>query len=140
MSKVLSKRQKTVLDEIFTGNQNQQDILDKYGITKTEFAQWLSRDSFSSALQGRINAEYLTSTVLLARYAPVAAARLIALTDSDKPETARRACLDIIAIGSNDRKTELDKPDLQTKNVEALSDETACRILAVLAEGNNLGK
>ncbi len=136
MKSKLSHRQKAVLDELFAGSQSQQQILEKYGVTKSEFEKWLSQASFSTALQMRIGAEYLTSAVLLARYAPVAAARLIVLTDSDKPETARRACLDIIGTGSGNVKAE---PDLQA-DYAAMSDEQACRILAVLAEKNNVEK
>jgi hypothetical protein len=135
MKEKISPRQKAVLDELFAGEQSQQDILDKYNVTKCEFEKWLSQTSFCSALQSRIKVEYLNSAVLLARYAPVAAARLIALTDSEKPETARRACLDIIQMG-----TEGKKPDDSEKTLDdghcALSDQQAQRILAALAENN----
>jgi hypothetical protein len=138
MKGTISNRQKAVLDELFAGEQNQLDILDKYKVTKFDFEKWLSQKSFSSALQSRIKVEYLNSAVLLARYAPVAAARLITLTDSEKPETARRACLDIIQLGINNEKKEPDESDQQIEQKQALPDETARRILEVLAEGNNL--
>ena len=129
-----------VLDEMFAGSLGRGEILDKYGVTKSDYEKWLQDVRFSSAIQTHIEAEYLASAVLLARYAPLAAARLIALTESDKPETARRACLDIIELGSGQRKTTDDGRGTSDENAPAMSDEQACRILAALAEGNNVEK
>jgi hypothetical protein len=71
------------------------------------------------------------------KYAAVAAAKLVQLTESDNPETARKACLDIISLP----KTETQKKEQSAKakkgdvkEAEQLSPETASRLLAALAE------
>ncbi len=134
----LNKRQLNVLDELFAGNIGEQQIFEKYKISRSVFESWLGQTNFISALRGRIAAAYQQSAMLLARYAPLAAARLIALTESDKPETARRACLDIIEMGQAGKREEKDEAgETRDENMPgALSDQAASRILAALAEAS----
>jgi hypothetical protein len=69
----------------------------------------------------------------MAKYSCLAAAKLVELTTSDKAETARRACLDIICqpkIAAEAEKVEKDS----NKQVEQLSGTTASRLLAAMAE------
>jgi hypothetical protein len=144
-NKRLSKRQHMLLDELFAGNLSEQEVLEKYKIKRNVFANWLNEPAFLRALQNRITAAYQQSAVMLARFAPTAASRLIALTASEKPETARRACLDIIEMGEANKKEQADDKEAMDKgrrmsddgrgmkdDKAALSDSQASRILAVL--------
>ena len=97
-SKRLTKRQLAVIDDLFAGRLEEQEILDKYKLSKRIYHKWLKDDTFSGQLERRINEAYRQSALLIARYAPTAAIKLVQLTDSDKPETARKACLDIISM------------------------------------------
>ncbi|MHC4585777.1 MAG: hypothetical protein ACYS3N_14705 [Planctomycetota bacterium] len=79
-----------------------------------------------------------------ARYAPVAAAKLIQLTESDKPETARKACLDIISmpiLTANRKAQPSGEPQpADTQFPVSFNPETAGKLLAVLAEEKTIKK
>ena len=68
--------------------------------------------------------------------APLAAAKLVQLTDSDKEETARKACLDIISMlqiaNHSSQVANFDTSESQI--TPQLSDQTVGRLLAILAE------
>ena len=136
--KKLTNRQLAVIDELFTGRLDEQEILDKYKLSRRIYDKWLNNDAFSGQLERRISEAYRQSAVLIARYAPMAAAKLIQLTNSDKPETARKACLDIISmpvhtVGQKDRPSDTPQP-ADTPPPVSLKPETAGKLLAVLAE------
>ena len=105
-AKQLTKKQLAVIEELFAGELDEQAILDKYKLSRKLYHRWRNDENFTEQFEKRISDSYLQSDVLIARYAPVAAAKLIQLTSSDKPETARKACLDIISnlIGSKKAK------------------------------------
>jgi len=134
--KRLTKKQLAVIDEIFNGELTEQQILNKYEISRTIFNNWLSDKTFTEHFDKRVAAAYLQSSAYLARYAALAASKLVHLTESDKPDIARRACLDIISMlkGSNENP-QLQKQEPKTPQ-QTLSSETAGRILAALAENN----
>ena len=138
MTGTLTKKQLAVIEDLFAGELDEQAILDKYRLSRKLYNQWRNDDSFAEQFEKRIINAYRQSDILIARYAPVAAAKLIQLTDSDKPETARKACLDIISmpILTAGRKARLsDEPRLaDTQSTASLNAETAGKLLAVLAE------
>ncbi|MGD8786965.1 MAG: hypothetical protein PVJ60_06035 [Phycisphaerales bacterium] len=142
--KRLSKRQLAVIEELFTGDLDEQDVLDKYKVSRTLFDKWQSDDNFTEQFDRRIASSYRQSAMLIARYAPLAATKLIQLTDSEKPETARRACLDIISMPmlQTGRKTQvLNEPQsTDTQQSPPFSERTAGRLLAILAEEQRKSK
>jgi hypothetical protein len=137
-AKRLTKRQLNVIEDLFVGQLDEQEILDKYKLSRKLYNKWQNDDSFKEHFDKRIADAYRQSTVLIARYAPVAAAKLIQLTESDKPETARKACLDIISIPllTDNRKAQ-PSDELQSADTSppvSFNAETAGKLLAVLAE------
>lgn len=137
-SKKLTNRQLAVIDDLFSGRLEEQEILDKYKLSRRLYDKWLNNESFNGQLERRVNEAYRQSAILIARYAPVAAAKLIQLTNSDKPETARKACLDIISMPVHTTGPK-DKPSVAPQPADAsppiaLNPETAGKLLAVLAE------
>ena len=73
----------------------------------------------------------------MAQYSQLAATKLVQLTGSKKAETARKACLDIISVPkiANSRDEQPEKaPKESSQQVEQLSDATASKLLAALAE------
>jgi len=136
--KKLTKKQTAVLDELFLGELDEQQVLDKYKVKRAVFSCWLSDDFFAEQFDRRIASAYRQSAALVARYATLAAAKLVQLTDSSNPETARKACLDIITLDSRSSVLDARKKPADEKPVESalppLSPATASKILEVLAK------
>ena len=145
-AKRLTKKQLAVIEDLFAGELDEQAILDKHNVDEQLYSKWQNDDDFTEQLGRRIADAYRQSTVLIARYAPLAAAKLIQLTESDKAETARKACLDIISmpILTANRKTQLSREESRLERTQSLpagtrqlSEQTAGKLLAVLAEEKN---
>ena len=136
-SRKLNKRQLAVLEDLFTGELDEQGVLDKHAVPRSLYERWFADERFSDQLERRIARAYRQSRMILARNAPTAAVRLVELTDCDKEETARKACLDIISLqwpaGYN---APSGAPPLSQAPAPApdLSPEAASRLLATLAE------
>jgi hypothetical protein len=139
-AKQLTKKQLAVIEDLFAGELDEQAILDKYKLSRKLYNQWRNDASFAEQFEKRITDSYRQSDVLIARYAPVAAAKLIQLTESDKPETARKACLDIISMpmltAGRKAKPSEESQSADTQPPVSLNAETAGRLLAVLAENS----
>jgi hypothetical protein len=128
----LSKKQKAVLEDLFSGELSQQEVLAKHKVKTTLYNQWLTDENFAEAFDRRIANAYRQSQLIIATYAPLAAAKLVSLTNSEKDETARKACLDIIAQIANG-KSLTDATAISDQQL-AISDQTASKLLAALAE------
>jgi hypothetical protein len=129
MAKKLSKKQLRVIEELFAGELGEQAVLDKYKISRKTFNRWLADECFVEQFNERVEKSFRQSRLIIARYAPLAAAKLVELTASDKEETARKACLDIISMHTIPHKSN----ERQVTGDE-ISPETASKILAALAE------
>jgi hypothetical protein len=136
--KTLSKRQLAVIDEMFAGELDEQGVLDKHKVSRRLYDRWLADERFSEQFSLRIAGLNRQSQVIIARYLPLAAAKLVQLTESEKEETARKACLDIMSLPLlSGQKAEQDDADTaQAELPQQLSVETASRLLAILAEEN----
>lgn len=134
----LSKKQLAVLDDIFDGDLAEEAVLAKYDVGRRMFERWLRDETFEEEFSRRVQWLYRRSRLIIARYSPLAAAKLVQLTESEKEETARRACLDIINMESPAVKT--DEPSEQDDDQQlppGLCKATAAKLLAVLAEANS---
>ena len=140
-AKQLTKRQLAVIEDLFSGELDEQAVLDKHKISRNLYNKWQSDDNFAEQFDRRIASGYRQSAVLIARYAPLAAVKLIQLTESEKAETAHKACMDIISmpIFAANRKTHpsSDEPRLgrtqpQSAETQQFTEQTAGRLLAVL--------
>jgi len=137
----LTKRQLAVLEDLFTDFSlvDEQAVLDKHKVSRKLYNKWLADASFIEQFNQRIAAAHRQSAALIARYAPLAATKLVQLTDSEKEETARKACLDIISLLGTHSTTEdvrAAKDGRQMRMNEqqdGLSAEAASRLLAALA-------
>lgn len=137
----LTKRQLAVLDELFIGELDEQQVLDKYKVGRGVYYRWLADDDFAEQFDRRVAASYRQSSAVAARYATLAAARLVNLTESENQETARKACLDIISMRGKATDTGLKTADNEhPAPAPSLTPETASKILEVLAqEKTNMG-
>jgi hypothetical protein len=135
--KKLSGKQFAVIEEMFAGELDEQAILQKHGVSRRVFNRWLSNDAFLAELGRRVEWLNLQSELVIARYKALAAAKLVHLTESEKEETARKACLDIISLprAAGNRPTPANKRQESGKlELPELSPQTCSRLLAVLAE------
>lgn len=136
-SKKLTKRQLAVLEDLFTGKTNEQAVLKKHGVARPLYERWLAKERFARQFEQRIAHAYRQSRMILARSAPRAAKKLVKLTNCQKEETARKACLDIISLQcATGPKAPSDTPPASKAPAPAadLSPKTASRLLAVLAD------
>ena len=136
----ISKRQLAVMDDLFAGQLDEQAILDRHKVSRTLLNKWESDVQFTAEFDNRIASLRRRGDLIIARYSALAAAKLVGLTESEKEETARRACLDIIsllkpAIKRADVAT--DEPQEQADLPEGLSATMASRLLAALATSGN---
>jgi len=132
----LSQRQLDVIEDLFAGELDEQAVLERHRVNPRLYKKWQADDAFIKQFERRIAAAYRRSAALLARYAPIAAAKLVQLTQCDKEETARKACLDIISMQtplSAPPRPKAADPDVPEQS-PTLSDQTASKILALLAE------
>ena len=130
----LSQKQLAVLDDLFNSDLDEQGVLDKHRVSRDVYERWLANELFAKRFSRYVDNLRRRSELLMARYRCLAAAKLVELTASDKAETARKACLDI--IGQQSTAIEKDEePGVEIKQSEiAFSPETASRILAAMAE------
>ncbi|MHC4061999.1 MAG: hypothetical protein ACYSUC_07570 [Planctomycetota bacterium] len=136
--KQLTKRQLAVIEDMFAGGADEQAVLDKHKVSRNLLSRWLAEDILAEELDRRLQWLNLQSELIIARYKSLAAARLVQLTESEKEETARKACLDIISLPKladkrPERPTEVPLAPNQQQE-QMLSPETCSRLLAMLAE------
>ena len=131
--KYLNRIQLKVLDDLFNSEMDEQAVLEKHRVKRSTYERWLENEAFSERLVRHIKNMGQRSDILMAKYRCHATVKLVELTASDKPETSRRACLDIISAPKSKGGTEKNLKEKE-KKVENLSDATASRLLAALAE------
>jgi hypothetical protein len=128
----LTARQLAVIDDLFAGELNEQQVFEKRRINKRVYDKWLTEENFAGEFDRRVKSAHRQSELIIARFATVAAAKLVQLTESTNPETARKACLDVINYL---RQNNQSLPAEQTENEQPsdLPPELASRLLAALA-------
>jgi len=129
----LRQIQLAVLDDLFNSDLDEQGVLDKHKVRRSTYENWLANELFTERFNRYVNSVRRRSELLMAKYCYLAAAKLVELTTSEKAETARKACLDIICqpkIAAEAEKVEKDS----NKQAELLSGTTASRLLAAMAE------
>ncbi|MBW8038609.1 MAG: hypothetical protein FVQ85_01270 [Planctomycetes bacterium] len=135
--KKLSKKQLSVMDNMFTGELDEQAVLDRHKVSRNVYSRWLADGLFVTEFDRRIMSAHRQSAALIARYAPLAAAKLVHLTESEKEETARKACLDIISLQALLDKRIAQPSQSQTTETQPqqqLTEQAASRLLAALAQ------
>jgi len=135
--KPLTRRQLALLDTLFVKDGlDEQGVLDECKVSPKLFNKWMTEPAFTEQLNKHMAAAHRRSLLHLARSAPKAATKLVALSQKGEGETTRKACLDIIS-GCDLSLTADQKRETKDDGREPsdnLSPETASRILAALAE------
>jgi hypothetical protein len=148
MKKRLKKIQKRILDEMFFEDIQPDDALEKYNITKADFAKWLTNEPFVEYCKTCLLYQRINSSIVLCRYVTYASSMIIKHSQSEKPEISLRACLMIIDIVKgiyNSSEFKNGRVQYENENVAAgdkmadgkdmaMDDETATKLLALLAK------
>lgn len=132
----LSKKQLAVIDDMLDGQFDEQTVLARQKVSRGLYRKWLADEHFIAEFDRRIAWLGRHGRALIANYTRLAAAKLVELSNCDKEETARKACLDIITMSASADKTAEQPSESQPvdRAVSGLSDTTASRLLAALAE------
>jgi hypothetical protein len=112
----LSKKQRAVITDMLKNGMTEYDAIEKNHVRPWNYRRWLLSGYFHYELNNRIEAELRQ--------------KLLAMLRTENGASARRACLELIALlkGDTDEKAESEEEPLD------ISDEKAGRILAILAE------
>src|SRR6056297_1076944 len=108
----LTTKQCKVIDGLFAESLEESKALEKYNVSKNVYRKWLGQREFIDEIAMRLESSRRQSEMIIAKYAPVAAVNLVGLMDSEKEETSRKACLDIIETveKKNDTPEKNDEP------------------------------
>jgi len=139
-SKAITKRQRAVIEDLFAGEIDKQQILEKHKINRRLYDKWLTEENFAGEFDWLLKSAHRQSELIIARYASIAAAKLVQLTESENQETARKACLDIINYlrpGATTTSVSDEKPE--GERLPELPPELAGRLLAALASEAPVG-
>jgi len=133
----LSRKQLAVIDDFFSGEFSEKEILEKHKVSRRVFNKWQDDGLFLREFNRRITSAHRQSNALIAKYAPLAAAKLVELIESESQETARKACLDIISLPKSMAESSQQAGEEKAEErgeFPQLSAETAGKLLEVLAE------
>ena len=115
-SKYLTKKQKGVLEDLFSGSLTVQEVLEKWYVTRRTYFRWHAQEFFAAEFKRLMNLVHSESDLICARYSAQVAMKLVSLTVAEKDEIARKACMNVINHPS--RKT---KNQIVAKNLLHLS-------------------
>ena len=138
-TKKVSSRQMRVLDGLFTGELTLNEVLKKCRVSQITYYDWLSDSMFMSAFDKRIDSARAVLTSTLAAYSQTALLSLVNLTRSEKTETARKACLDIVKLVQVERDEQNSKEDISpiqnlSRQGRTLTQSECSTILNALAQ------
>jgi len=135
----LTPKQHRLIDDLFDPSLDTAQALAKNNISTRLYNKWLADETFAAEFDRRISWLNRHSDALIAKFTSLAAARLIELVNSDKPETARKACIDMLTMpkphnnNAKPPKTDIDTPE----TVADMSQSQASAILEILAGNEN---
>jgi len=78
--KQLSKRQLAVIEEMFSGELDEQGVLDKHKVSRNLYNKWLADGAFADEFDRRTASARRQGELIIAKYASLAAAKLVQLT------------------------------------------------------------
>ena len=128
--KSLSKRQLRLIDAL-AGGAELPEALTQCKVSARIFRRWVKCDAFDQELTFRRQFAAQQSQLLIDRFVPVAASKLIGLLESEKEDIVRRTCLDILQLGQQSKKKE--EAQTQKSGKSALPPELAEKILKMLS-------
>ena len=134
--KSLAKKQRNLIEDLFTGDMNEFKVLKKHKITSTIYRRWLKDKLFVDEIKFRMESGRRQSELIIAMHAPIATSKLAALSEGPKEEVARKACLDIITLpsGVSQPKEEKDVCEGELAAGTSLDPAAASKLLEALSQ------
>jgi hypothetical protein len=136
-TKYFTRKQKAVLNDLFTGRQSVQEVLEKWKVKRLTYHRWHTQEYFAYEFKRLMNMAQCESELVFVRYAADVAAKLVSLTGAEKEEIARKACMDVINHPDRKAKNLVESPKLPEETPEELPPEVASRLLAALVDEEN---
>jgi hypothetical protein len=131
----LTRKQKAVLEGLFSGKLNVQEVLEKCKVKWRTYHRWHTQPFFAAEFKRLMTMAQSESELVLARYAADVAAKLVSLTAAEKEETARKACLDVISHPDRRAKNHVETKEQPIEDpLPDLTPELASKMLALMAE------
>ncbi|MBU1260447.1 MAG: hypothetical protein KJ757_02395 [Planctomycetes bacterium] len=128
----LTKEQLQIIDELFESGGDESTVLQKHNISFKTWQQQLADKDFADEIAARMESSKRQGQIILSKYVPFAAAKLVQLCESENQETSRKAVLDILNLQTGLKTNEPVLPE-----IPALDPATASKLLAALAEENS---
>jgi len=129
----LSDKQRAVINDLFQNGLTEPETLEKHNISPCRYRKWLEDGLFPQEINDRFEAAVRQSKLVMARWLPLTAERLAQLTISEKDETARKACLDVISLHTPETEQKTVE-EVKPKELPTLPPEVASKLLAALVE------
>lgn len=126
--KQLNQTQLKVVEDLASGKEVEW-ILKTHHITTKTFYKWLTGEAFARQMRLRRQVTRYQSQLHLADSVYAAAKKLVELTKDDKPDVARRACLDVLELAHQELPPMYEPPRPPRSPLDR---ETAGRMLDVL--------
>ncbi|MHC4265176.1 MAG: hypothetical protein ACYSUK_04495 [Planctomycetota bacterium] len=118
----LTEKQRTVLEDIFSGEHDEQRLKNKHHLQRGTLRRWLNNKLFCKEFERCLRAAQFRSAALLGKASHEAAMKLIKLKDKGSEETMRKACLDIIRLSRDVLKN-------STHSIESVKrEESTCEL------------
>jgi hypothetical protein len=133
--KCLTKLQKEVINDLFSGEKDEQEVLSSRNVGGVTFERWFNNPRFVLEIKRRVQ----WSELMLLRNKALASKQLAKLikSKSTSGETARKACLDILKMSGVVDKSVVDAD--KEKPTEEMAPELAGRVLAAMATAKRGG-
>jgi hypothetical protein len=133
-TKYLTKKQKGVLEDLFSGRLDEEEILEKWKVRRRTYHRWHGQEIFAAEFNRLLKLAQSQSELIFARYTADVAAKLVSLAGTEKEDIARKACMYVINHPDRKGKNLVESPKLpETEPPVELPPEVASRLLAALA-------
>ena len=129
---MLTRKQREVAAAVYEGRLSENELAERFGITVKQLRKLSQGQEFKQELARLCEAAERETRLIINRYGPIAAAKLVTLLDSEKDDTARRTALDMIDRCLNTQTTNDDRNE---SDAGGISDEQARGMLLTLANG-----
>ena len=119
---MLTKKQKLVAGALFEGKLSLVEIIGEYRLSTVVFEKWLNSGEFRGELDRLARIREMETEYTLQRFGSLAALKLAELLGSDKPDTARRAAVEVLdrCRARNEKEERVEEPEVNEKKAKKM--------------------